>query len=76
MVLFSGFCEGGPLGGLKIHHGEPRYYVARDRETKHIRIRNLAYATDVYEVGFYEYADGAWHWNSPTRTLDETDPLV
>lgn len=75
-MLLSGLCEGGPLGGLPLHHGEPRYYVARDRELKRIRIRNLAYPTDTYEVGFYEHADGAWRWNSPIRTLDETDPLV
>ncbi|HMH98320.1 MAG TPA: hypothetical protein VK577_17345 [Bradyrhizobium sp.] len=74
--LFSGLCEGGPLGGLKIHHGEPLYYVARDRETKRIRIRNLAYETDVYEVGHYEFIVDTWHWRSPLRTLDETDPLV
>ncbi len=75
-MLLSGLCEGGPLGGLPLHHSEPRYYVARDLVDKRIKIRNLSYPTDVYEVGFYEYADGAWHWNSPIRTLDETDPLV
>jgi len=75
-MLLSGLCEDGPLGGRMLHHGEPRYYVARDRISKRIKIRNLAYSDDVYEAGFYEYADGVWHWNSPTRTLDETDPLV
>jgi hypothetical protein len=75
-MLFSGICQGGPLGGLKIHHGEPLYFVARDRETRRIRILNLPGATDVYEVGHYEYSGGAWHWHSPIRTLDETDPLV
>jgi len=75
-TLLSGFCEGGPLGGLMLHHGESLYFVARDKVTKRIRIRNLAYATEVYEVGHYEYSGGAWHWHSPHRTLDEFDPLV
>jgi len=70
-MLLSGPCEGGPLGELMLHHGEPRYYVARDRELKRIRIRNLSYPTGTYEVGYYEYCGGIWRWNSPSRTLSD-----
>jgi hypothetical protein len=28
MSLFSGYCEGGPLHGKVLHHGEPTYIAA------------------------------------------------
>lgn len=78
MTLLSGLCEGGPLGGLPLHHGEPRYYVARNLTSRRIRIRNLAHGMEDFEVGHYDYdfENQCWSWTSPIRTLDETDPLV
>lgn len=78
MTLLSGICEGGPLGGLPLHHGEPRYHVARSKLSRRIRIRNLPEANEEYEVGHYDFDFELkrWDWTSPIRTLDETDPLV
>jgi hypothetical protein len=71
VTLYSGKCEGGPLRGLPLHHGETIYYVARSTLNRRLLVRNLATPFDDYEIGHYEFQDGAWHWRSPNQPTGE-----
>jgi len=62
MSLFSGTCEGGPLHGRVLHHGEPVYesamidgkMVTRSQDAKKVsKEANVKWAT-------YRHKNGMW----------------
>jgi len=70
---YFGDCEGGPLGGRRLYHGEPAFPIGRDRLSKRILIGWRGGITDDVEVGYYEHDGGGWVWSSP-KSLDESKP--
>ena len=64
-MLISGLCDGGPLGGKTLHHGEPIYRIGRDRHTKRIIHAWRGGSTVDVEVGHYEWIGPMWMWRSP-----------
>lgn len=67
-MLLSGRCKGGPSDGKMMHHGETRCAVGRDRLSKRLIIGWQGGSTDDVEVGYYEFSNDNWHWQSPNTS--------
>lgn len=64
MTLYSATCNGGPMHGLRLHHGEPSIPMFK-REGKLISYTLPVLGEkmpDNIEVGWYVWADGRWEW--------------
>jgi hypothetical protein len=60
--LFSGRCEGGPINGKMLHHGEPTYIAAVVANKIVTRSQDAKRASQEKDVQWstYEHKNGRW----------------